>query len=288
MDLLNTLVTKPQEEGNIRETYSNVAAKDGPTLIVIDKPAGDETLTEAETQAKMDEVKKAAIQAKVSVNRSYINRSGRTVFVCNNQKSKETLLPHVQKAFNTRKIMTPKPKLPTISVPFIEGKYENQDLLTALRNQNEEYGILFDAENTQVLFIAPMKDKDRQGKFQAVLRVAENIRARIKANGDRVFIGSSSCPVYDRFFVKRCNRCQGFHHFQKDSDGCKKAEVCALCTGNHDTRGCQQDVNMYKCVNCEKSGQDDFMHPAYSLDCPSYTAEQAKLKKSINYYQKNT
>lgn len=285
MDLLNTLVTKPQEEGNLRDTYSNVLTKDGPSLIVIDKPASNEPLNEAESQAKMDEVKKAAIQSKVSVNRSYINKSGRTVFVCNNTKSKEALLPHVQKVFSTRKITTPKPKLPTITVPFIEDKYDNQDLLTALRNQNEEYGILFDADNTQVLFMAPMKDKDR--KFQAVLRVAEDVRERIKANGDRLFIGSSSCPVYDRFFVKRCNRCQGFHHFQKDYDGCKRAAVCALCTGNHDTRGCHTDEHMYKCVNCEKSGQEDFMHAAHSLHCPSYIAEQTKLRKSINYYAKN-
>ena len=214
-----------------------------------------------------------------------MNKIGQTVFVCNNDQAKETLLPHVQKAFSSRKITFPKPRLPTISVPFIEGEYEKDKLLEALRNQNEHNGILFDSENTQVIFIAPMKDK--VGKYQAVLRVSEAIRARIRDNGNRVFIGSSSCPVFDRFFIKRCNRCQGFHHFQKDSGGCKRVEVCALCAGNHDTRQCQVEENMYKCTNCVRAGKEDCMHPAYSLECPSYIAEQDKLKKSIHYYQKN-
>ena len=283
MDLLKT-IANGTKQGNEPATYSSVLAQDGPSLIVIDKPADDQVITEAESQAKMNEVKEAAILAKVAINKSFKNKSGRTVFICNTQKSKEALLPHVQKAYSTRKITTPKPRLPTISVPFIEGHYEKEALLTALRNQNEEKGILFDAENTEVIFIAPMKDKE--GQFQAVLRVSEHIRDRIEANRKRIFVGGNSCPVYDRFFVKRCNRCQGFHHFQNDYDGCKKAEVCALCAGNHDTRGCRHDRDLCKCVNCEKLGHDDFMHPAFSLDCPSYVAEQDKLRRSINWYQK--
>ena len=45
---------------------------------------------------------------------------------------------------------------------------------------------------------------------------------------------------------------------------------------------------MHKCANCVKTGKDDFMHAAYSLDCPTYKEEQDKLKKSIHYYTKNT
>ena len=80
---------------------------------------------------------------------------------------------------------------------------------------------MFNEENTEVIFIAPMKDQEQE-RYQAVIRVSGTIRDRIKANGNRVFVGSTSCPVYDRFFIKRCNRCQEVHHFAKD---CKKTEV---------------------------------------------------------------
>ena len=126
--------------------------------------------------------------------------------------------------------------------------------------------------------------KEKPGLFQAVIRVSEDIRKRIKTNGNRLFIGESSCPVFDRFFVKRCAQCQGFHHYVKDDGGCKKAQVCALCTGNHDTRTCRTDEEHYKCVNCFNANEDEFSHAAFSPDCACYIAEQDKIRKSINYY----
>jgi hypothetical protein len=136
------------------------------------------------------------------------------------------------------------------------------------------------------MFSVPMKDRDNL--YQAVIRVSESIRDQIKLNGDRLCIGINSCPVFDRFFIKRCNRCQSYHHFQNDNGGCKNDKVCALCTGNHDTRSCQTDENMYKCANCLKTNKEDHMgHAAYDLQCPTYKEEQEKLKKSIHYYAKN-
>ena len=278
-DLLSNLgKEKPQ-------TYASVTAKDEntPSVIIIEKPA--EALDEEESKAKIAEVTQAAIQSKAEIKKSFTNKAGKTVFICNNDKSKSAILPFVQRAFSTSKISTPKPKQPTISVPFLQKKYENDELLGILTRQNEARGIPFSNENSQVLFCSPMRDKP--GLFQAVIRVSEHIRERIDTNGDRLYVGLDSFPVYDRLFIKRCNNCQGLHHFHKDNGGCKKDSVCAICAGNHDTRGCSNEPGMFKCVNCERSGQEDFMHPAYSLDCACYKAEQQKLKKTINYYAKN-
>ena len=272
-------------------TYAAVADKDipiptteSPSLIVIAKP--ENALNEEESKAKIEEVTKAAIENKAEIKGLFTNKSGKTVVICNNDKSKNVILPFVERAYNTSAITTPKPRLPTISVPFIRGKYTNDQLLGILTLQNEGRGIPFSSENTQVLFSAPMKEKD--GLYQAVIRVSEQIRERVKSNGDRLCIGLDSCPVYDRFFIKRCNRCQGLHHFHKDDGGCKKDSVCAICAGNHDTRTCTSNTpNMTKCANCERAGHENVMHPAYALDCPCYLAEQQKLKKTINYYAKN-
>ena len=195
------------------------------------------------------------------------------------------MLPHVNKVFSSSKIITPVPKLPTISIPFIEGNFTKEELLDALKNQNEDNGLCFGADDAKVIFISPMKDQGNDGLHQAVLRVSEELREGIKANGNRIFLGSSSCPVYDRFFVKRCNRCQGFHHFHKD---CKKNQICGNCAGKHDTRQCQEDNIIYKCINCSIGGFANTDHMASSYDCPAYIAEQDKLKKSIHYYSKNS
>ena len=285
-NILTLLTTEKATSEEKPITYRDIAAKEPPmqtpSLIVVEKSENDTT---EETKSKVSEITKAAIKSKVQMKKSFTNKAGHTVFVCNSDKSKEALLPHVQQVFTTRTIKTPKPKLPTVTVPFIRGKYENEDLLEVLRLQNEDCGIMFSSDNTQVLFSAPMKEKP--GLFKAVIRVSEDIRKRIKTNGNRLFVGETSCPVYDRFFVKRCARCQSFHHFINDDGGCKKAQVCALCTGNHDTRTCRTDEDQYKCVNCFNSNKDEFSHATFSPDCACYIEEQEKIRKSINYYNTN-
>jgi hypothetical protein len=282
--LLTTVINNRSQNEEKSNTVSDPELKETPTLIVVEK--ADQEEEEEVTKEKWSEVTKAAIKSKVGVSRSFTNKAGQSVFICNSEKSKKALLPHVEKVFHNRRINTPKPKLPTITVPFIVGKYENEELLDVLRKQNEDRGIRFSRDNAQVLFTAPMRD--REGMYQAVIRISEDIRNKIKDNDNRLCIGINSCPVFDRFFIKRCNNCQEFHHFQNDNGGCKKEKVCALCTGKHDTRDCHTDANMHKCINCAKADRDEFSHAAFSYDCPSYIAEQEKLRKSINYYSKNT
>ena len=59
--------------------------------------------------------------------------------------------------------------------------------------------------------------------------------------------------------------------------------VCAKCAGKHDTRVCTSTVT--KCPNCTKAGHESNLdHPAYAPNCPTYIAEQNKVKDTINYY----
>ena len=286
LDVITELLTEKQLVlPTPGKSFADVASKkeDAPSLIIVDK--SEEEPSESERKSRMEELKQVAIQSKASIKRAFTNKSGKTVVLCNNEKSKEIMLPHVNKLFPASKVNTPEPKLPTISVPFIDGKYGKEELLAAMRNQNEGNGINFDDSNTQVIFTSPMRDQKNEGLYQAVIRVSDDIRAKIKANGNRIFIGSSSCPVYDRFYVKRCNNCQSYHHFHKD---CRKPQVCAHCAEHHDTRKCNKEDGNYKCINCAIGGFKDTSHKASSIDCPAYIAEQDKLKKSIFYYSKNS
>ena len=141
-----------------------------------------------------------------------------------------------------------------------------------------DQGSVFD-----VLYVRPQ----RQGKrFQACIRVSNEIRKFIQHLGDRLYIGMYSCNVYDHFYVKRCNNCQKYHHYQ---DKCKAERPnCAKCAGEHRTADCTrcQSANFVPtCINC-KHEKTSFTHTheATSLECPTYKAAQDKLKKSISFY----
>ena len=82
--------------------------------------------------------------------------------------------------------------------------------------------------------------------------------------------------VIDRFFIKRCNKCQKFGHYQKD---CKSEPHCGFCRQSHLSTHCDQveegDVDHYHCINCERDGKISVGHSAYWHKCPTYlTAEE--------------
>ena len=282
LDDIMEILSQNKSPVNPSKSYATAVSGEAPSLIVIEKP--EKELSSDEKKGKMNELNKIARESKVAIKKTYTNKSGKTVLVCQGEKSKEVILPHVNKLFSDRKIKTPKQKLPTISIPFIQGSYEKDELLVTLRDQNEDGGLIFNQDNAEVIFISPMKNQDNDELYQAVLRVSEDLREKINSNGNRVFLGSTSCPVYDRFYIKRCNRCQGLHHYQKE---CKRNEICGKCSENHDTRNCSKGENFFKCINCSVGGFAEVDHSAYSFECPSYLAEQEKLRKSIHYYTKN-
>ena len=103
-ELLTTVLTNQAQSADNIETQKapGKPAEETPTLIVVEK-AENEEQTDEENKALWSEVTKAAIKSKVGVKKSFTNQSGQTVLVCNNEKSKQALLPHVTKALPTGK-----------------------------------------------------------------------------------------------------------------------------------------------------------------------------------------
>ena len=54
----------------------------------------------------------------------------------------------------------------------------------------------------------------RNKHYQVVARVSDEVRKAIKANKDRLFVGMSSYRVVDRFYIKRCNKCRQYGHYE--------------------------------------------------------------------------
>lgn len=77
--------------------------------------------------------------------------------------------------------------------------------------------------------------------------------------------------------VKQCLRCMRFGHIAKY---CKNAEVCSICSENHNYKNCVTDSQNAKCANC--SGN----HVAISSSCPMKKTkiEENKIKaRSVRY-----
>ena len=138
----------------------------------------------------------------------------------------------------------------------------------------------------QVIFLRETKDSNFTS---AVFKVDPVIREAIIKNGNRVFLGLSSCKVTDRFHLVQCYHCQQFGH-KKDSDYCPRKNqnqgLCLYCANNHLSRDCPDKKNQekHKCANCMKSKDINRKnnctgHSSNSYSCPILLSE---LKSLIN------
>ena len=123
--------------------------------------------------------------------------------------------------------------------------------------------------------------------FQVVALVSPEIRDAIGQHRNRLYIGLESFRVYDRFNMKRCNKCNGFGHYK---DSCEKSTMCGYCcSGDHESENCPKktlkDPTSFKCVNCKRDGLDGEGHSASWFKCPAYITAQKKVEGTIPYYE---
>ena len=120
-----------------------------------------------------------------------------------------------------------------------------------------------------------------------MVRVSPAIRDAISARKNRLFLGVTSCKVYDRFYVKRCNKCNCFGHYKSD---CPNSVLCGYCMSkDHESHCCplrsSESSTNFKCSNCQNAGLDHEGHSALWFNCPSYKMAQKRLQSSIPYYE---
>ena len=255
-----------------------------PAVIVIEKKEGEDPETHKNNMVKLRD---AAVQSSANVLKTYKNGVQDTVLICRNESSKQKLMPHVSNIFSQHKVITPPARVPSITIKDMETKISNADLLAAVQAQNRENGLVEVTEsNFKILFIKEIKGSNgRPDTYQAVARVSEEVRDSLKSAGDRIFINLQSCRVSNRFFVRRCNRCQEFKHFHKQCTS--EFSVCGKCGGRHDTKDCTSST--IKCINCARAGYTQTNHETSWWNCPSFRNEQEKVEKTIPYFNsKNT
>ena len=136
------------------------------------------------------------------------------------------------------------------------------DLDTSVYNENETNTLKADIldKNAGIKRVYENKDIDTlfevlfiNTKFNyAILKMSEHMRAAIKKQGNRVYLGLTSHITKDSFHVTQCFKCQKFGH-KSGSPHCSGIQVCLYCSKNHASAECtvKEDNNKHACSNCK-------------------------------------
>lgn len=235
----------------------------------------------------LGKIRDIAVNNNIQVRNVGISKSGNTFIHCSSTADRNKLQPLLSDNYQGREIIPLKENLPHITINGIiqvdDEDITGDKVLRQICNQNPVIADLKESgEELKVLFV---RKQITSKTIMAVVKVGTKIRDAIKHNGNRLFIGISSCRVFDRFFVKRCNKCQSFGHYK---DQCKGHAVCGYCAESHCSEDCpikdSKDCSLLKCHNCKENGLDYIGHSTFWPKCPSYLLAQKKLRSTIPYY----
>ena len=257
---------------------ASVKAKPAESVLVINK-ATDSSVDKINT----DLVENMVIENRIPVTKSFKNRNGNLVVVCDSVESRDALKNQVSASNDNIEMKTPKENRPVVSIVGLTKKYEKHEVTDLLVKQNYFLGQFAEQNNVDehidVFMVKPLRGK--RDVYQAFARVSKIVRQGFKTYNDKVTMGLSTCKVYDQYHVKRCNNCQAFGHFYKNCPS-STAQVCANCAENHSTRDCSSTVS--KCINCVKAGIPiiECDHRSDDSGCPCLRKEQEKMKNNLN------
>lgn len=257
-----------------KERLETVKAPPAPSVLVVGK-----TNEEDKDQKNMEVVEKVIMENNIGLQKSYKNKSGELVIVCNSKESRDNLSNIVDSIDESIPTKSPNGKRPTIAVVGLYKEYSMEEISAMIVKQNAFITKFATSNNIddhcKVLVVRPTKRNPNV--FQVFVSVSAVLRDGIKQHNDKITLGLTTCKVYDQYHVKRCNKCQFFGHYAKD---CQSTEAyCAKCGNMHETENCTSSSK--KCVNCVRSDVEKNDHCAFDMDCPSILLQQDILKNLL-------
>ena len=236
----------------------------------------------------LDKLEQTVVDNNIPLTNSFVNKNGDKVLVCPSVEVRDNLKAHVQTVCPGVSLESPGVRLPTIAIVGLSRDYSSEELANIVHTQNEYIQNFVDItvpnDHFKVFAIKPLRNNPEV--YQAVVNVSNSMRKLIANKNNKIMIGLNSCIVYDRFHVKRCNRCQQFGHYVAKCNSGNR--ICALCAQSHETKDCPINTSAnsdpsFVCINCKKANNNQqSTHAANSLTCPCYIAEQEKLKKHMD------
>ena len=193
--------------------------------------------------------------------------------------------------FEQNEVVQMKSKLPTITILGVKEYTSKEDFIEKLKKQNPLLTDKLDQDNEfSIIYCRKPREMENGKANQVVARVSDEVRKIIKNCDNKLYIDLEALRVVDRFYIKRCNNCQQFGHYEKD---CSNEVRCGYCTNQHKSGDCDQveegDFEKYQCMNCKTAGKQHVGHSTHWHKCPTLLEQQKKIKKGIPYYnQKNS
>jgi hypothetical protein len=159
-----------------------------------------------------------------------------------------------------------------------------------IKKQNEVIKVLVDdGSHLSVLYTKPPRQGVDKPYHQVVLRCSPDIRRAISNHDNHIFMGKMWHRVVDRFYIRRCNICQTYGHYQ-DKCPTPATPVCGYCAEPHLSTACPKKSGAprdYSCINCKSRGLDHQGHSTFWFNCCAYKEQQKKLERSIDFDYSN-
>ena len=234
-----------------------------------------------EEKLQMKTLNKLAVQHKISIAKSFKKKNGETVIVCDSRQTRNSLKTHVEGAVPGIAAKASDNCKFSVAVVGFDDDSWGASIVDTLVEQNYFLKAFFATENVEdhIKYVDTKPLRNNDELFQATLKVSKKLRLQLKKRGDRVIVGIISCKLFDRVFLKRCACCQEYGHFFAQCPN-KDTPRCAKCSGEHETRHCQ-NPDEECCINCIRNGEEHTHHHAFSKSCPVYLKELEKYNKTL-------
>ena len=238
----------------------------------------------------IEQLEQTAVENGIPLNSIHVTQTGDTFINLPDQSSSDRLQPLLRNSDPDNEVITLKSKLPSIALLGVTKEHTKSEIINKIKQQNEVVRVLADdGSHLSVLYTKPPGNDPDKPYHQVVLRVSPDIRRAISNHDNRLHMGKLVHRVVDRFYVRRCNTCHEYGHYQ---DKCpnKATPVCGYCADNHRSSDCAKksgSTQAFNCINCKRKGLDHKGHSAFWFNCPAYKEQQKKLQNGIDYDYSN-
>ena len=232
-------------------------------------------------------VKKIAVDNSIQVSGTSVKTNGDVYVNLSNVENRDKIVPLLAVNHPADNIVKLKSKLPTISILNVETFISKEDFISKVKQQNPAIKELIElGSEFSIAFVRSDDNSETTQKYyQVVARIGDDIREQIKLNNNKIYVDLNAHRIVDLFYIKRCNWCQTFGHYQEKCQS--ETFRCGFCCGPHASTTCllkNQDVSKFTCPNCKDVNKQCSGHSRHWFKCPTYLEAQNKMKKSIPFY----
>lgn len=269
------VITVQKENTNHKPTansFVNVVRQTSVLPTVVIQPKDNKQTCEATTKI----VKECIGTSSMLVRNTQNIRGGGVVLSCANandtMKMKQIIDSSTGGEYDVR---LPEIKKPRVKISQIHADLSTDEILHDITNKNETL------KNAKI----EIKKVIRRGQANTKDIIAEVDCRSFEAMMvmQKMLIGWNSCKVDEHIYLKRCFKCCGFSHIEKE---CKNELACSKCAEKHKSANCNS--RSFGCVNCimanKKYGLDlATEHHAWNRSCAVLQKRIKNLKEYIQY-----